>query len=191
MINGIDVSAWQGKTLSVKGLDFMFVKGTEGSGPNGYVNDKQHAQAANGRKSGLAIGFYHFLHPGNIWAQASYFVEQCDSVPGDMLVCDWETVGGPHGHAASCEEKDQFLRIVKQLRPGHKVGLYCNTDYWLHHDTTSQAGDFLWIAAPDVPHPPIRHPWLFWQNGERGGIDTDVCAFHNRAALRSWCGYTD
>lgn len=187
MINGIDVSAWQGKVPSLTGLDFMFVKGTEGTS---YTNPKQKAQAASGRKSGLALGFYHFLHPGSIFAQASYFVEECDSLPGDMLVCDWETVGGPHGHAASCEEKDQFLAIVKALRPHHKVGLYCNVDYWKNHDTTSDCGDFLWIAAPGTTHPPIRHPWLFWQTGESRGVDTDVCAFHTREALRSWCGYT-
>jgi GH25 family lysozyme M1 (1,4-beta-N-acetylmuramidase) len=187
MLHGIDVSAWQDETYSVSGLDFVFVKGTEGTG---YTNPKQKTEAARARKSGLAVGFYHFLHPGHIWAQASYFVEECDSEAGDMLVVDWETVGGPHGHYASCEEKDQFLRIVKELRPHHRVGLYCNVDFWKNHDTTSGCGDFLWIASPGVSHPPIRHPWLFWQTGEARGVDQDVCAFHTRAALRDWCGYT-
>lgn len=187
MIKGIDVSSYQDGTYSVSGLDFVFVKATEGLS---YVNPKQKAETARARKSGLALGFYHFLHPGHIYAQASYFVEQCLSLPGDMLVADWETC--EDGNHASNEEKDQFLRIVKELRPAHhKIGLYCNTDYWLNVDKTSQCGDFLWIAAPGTSHPPIRHPWMFWQTGERGGLDQDVCAMHSRAALRSWCGYTD
>jgi GH25 family lysozyme M1 (1,4-beta-N-acetylmuramidase) len=187
MINGIDVSSYQSATYSVRDLDFVFVKATEGTT---YVNPKQKAEAARARKAGLAVGFYHFLHPGHIYAQASYFVEQCDSVHGDMLVVDWETC--PDGNHASNEEKDQFLAAVRELRPDHhRIGLYCNTDYWLHVDKTSVCGDFLWIAAPGVTHPPIRHPWMFWQTGERGGVDQDVCALHSRAALRNWCGYGD
>lgn len=184
MINGIDVSSYQDGTYKTAGLDFAFVKATEGTT---YTNPKQKAETDRARKAGLVLGFYHFLHPGHIWAQAAYFVEECLSEPGDLLVVDWETVEGPHGHHASNEEKDQFLKIVKELRPQHhKIGLYCNTGFWLDVDTTSQCGDFLWIAAPGVAHPPIRHPWLFWQNGQRGGIDTDVCAFPTRTALKSW-----
>lgn len=187
MIKGIDVSSYQKTTFPTKGLDFGFVKATEG---HTYTNPKQKTEAKRLRDAGAAVGFYHFLHPGHIYAQAAYFVEQCDSVYGDMLVVDWETC--PDGNRASCEEKDQFLSIVKQLRPTHhKIGLYCNVDYWLHHDVDSKCGDFLWIAAPGVSHPPIRHPWLFWQTGVRGGIDQDVCAFPSRAALRTWCGYGD
>lgn len=185
MINGIDVASYQAGELDLGGLDFMFVKATEGTT---YVNPEQKAQAEQAREAGLAVGFYHFLHPGFIRDQASYFVEQCDSVYGDMLVVDWETTES--GNSASCEEKDQFLAVVKELRPAHhKIGLYCNTDFWLNIDTTSQCGDFLWIAAPGVTHPPIRHPWAFWQTGERGGVDVDVAGFFSRAALKSWCGY--
>ena len=187
MIKGIDVSSYQDpKDLDPAGLDFAFIKATEGTH---YVNPRMKEEAEWAREHNLAVGFYHFLHPGYIWAQASFFVEQCDSVPGDMLIVDWETTES--GNHASCQEKDQFLAAVKELRPNHRVGLYCNVDYWKNIDTTSRCGDFLWIAAPGVSHPPIRHPWLFWQTGESRGVDTDVCAFHNRPALRSWCGYTD
>lgn len=185
MIKGIDVSSYQSaKELDLTGLDFVMVKATEGTT---YVNPQQKAEAARARSSNLAVGFYHFLHPGYIWAQASFFVEQCDSVPGDMLIVDWETTES--GNHASCQEKDQFLAAVKELRPNHRVGLYCNVDYWKNVDTTSRCGDFLWIASPDG-YPPIVHPWLFWQTGERGGIDSDVCALHSLAALKTWCGYS-
>lgn len=186
MIKGIDVSSYQSDVakLDLAGLDFVMVKATEGTT---YVNPEQKAQAAKARDAGLAVGFYHFLHPGYTYAQASYFVEQCDSVHGDMLIVDWETT--ENGNHASCQEKDQFLAALKELRPEHhRRLLYCNVDYWKNIDTTSGCGDGLWIASPDG-YPPIVHPWLFWQTGERGGVDSDVSAFHSRDALRAWCGY--
>lgn len=187
MIGGIDVSGWNTETYSTSGANFVFVKATEG---RSYVNPKQGRQAAVARTAGLALGFYHFLVSGNINAQAAFFVEKCASVAGDMLVCDWETpVGG--GKPATNAEKDAFIREVKRLRPGHKVGLYCNLDYWKHHDTTSYAGDFLWIADPGhaAGDPNIRAKWLFHQYGQRGGIDQNVADFATRALLRTWCGY--
>lgn len=185
MINGIDVAIYQDATFATSGLDFVFIKATEG---RTYVNPKMGRQAATARTAGLAVGFYHFLHPGNIQAQAEAFVAKCASLEGDMLVCDWETTAD--GGRPTCAEKDQFLRAVKKLRPGHKVGLYCNTDYWLHRDNTSYAADFLWIADPDHAkgHPAIKAKWLFHQWGQRG-TDLDVAAFNSRSDLRNWCGY--
>ncbi|MEV8530103.1 GH25 family lysozyme [Streptomyces sp. NPDC052000] len=185
MIKGIDVSSYQDSQYPTAGYDFVFVKATEGTS---YINPKQDAQTMQARDHGLALGFYHFLHPGNIGAQAEYFVQQCDSVYGDMLVVDWETT--EDGSYASCAEKDQFLAAVRQLRPAHhRIGLYCNSYFWLNVDTTSESADFLWIAAPGTKRPPIQHPWLFWQTGENGGLDQNVCALESRAALRTWCGY--
>lgn len=188
MINGIDVASYQPDTFGTTGLDFLFVKATEGTS---YINPKQSRQAATARTAGLALGFYHFLHGGNIQAQAEYFVQQCASLEGDMLVCDWETPPLAGQAAATNAEKDAFLAAVKKLRPGHKVGLYCNTDYWLNRDRTSVCGDFLWIADPNHPagEPHIKHPWLFHQYAVQGGFDRNVGQFTDRAALKAWCGY--
>lgn len=186
MIKGTDVASYQPETFTTTGLDFVFVKATEGTS---YINPKQGRQAATARTAGLALGFYHFLHPGNVKAQAAYFVEKCASVEGDMLVCDWETTG--QGGRPSNADKDAFLREVKRLRPGHKVGLYANLDYWLHRDTTSYACDFLWIADPNhsAGKPGIRAKWTFHQYSQAGDLDRDICRFATRAQLRAWCGY--
>jgi len=186
MLKGIDVASHQADTFTTSGLDFVFVKATEGTT---YVNPKMGKQAATARTAGLALGFYPFLHPGSIPAQAAYFVDRCGSLQGDMLVCDWETTGT--GGRPSNAEKDAFVREVKRLRPGHKVGLYCNTDYWLHRDQTSYAGDFLWIADPNAPagKPRIKAPWRFHQYGISGATDRNVANFESRAALRAWAGY--
>lgn len=188
MIKGIDVASYQGETYPTSGLDFVFVKATQGTT---YINPKQGRQTATARTAGLALGFYHFLVGGNIPGQARYFVEKCASLPGDMLVCDWETPPPGQGRAATNAEKDAFIREVKRLRPGHKVGLYCNTDFWKNRDTTSYAGDFLWIADPNHPagKPGIKASWRFHQYSISGGTDRNVAVFVDRKALRAWCGY--
>lgn len=182
-VKGTDVSAYQASDYQTTGFDFVFIKATEGTS---YVNPRQAAQTARGRTAGLVVGFYHFLHPGNIEAQAKYFVAKAASVAGDILVCDWET--SPGGGRPTSAEKDQFLRAVKTLRPDHKVLLYCNTDYWLHRDTSSYCADGLWIADPNhtAGSPGIKASWLFHQYSEAGGLDRNLGNFTNKAALRAW-----
>jgi hypothetical protein len=134
----------------------------------------------------MVVGFYHFLWPGNITEQAQYFVEQCASVPGDPLAYDWETTTA--GTYASNREKDAFLAEVNKLRPDHMTGLYCNVNFWTGHDTTSDCGDFLWIAAPSATAgaPPIQHAWTFHQYSSHDSLDRNVADFTSQAALRTW-----
>ncbi|NGO69347.1 glycoside hydrolase family 25 protein [Streptomyces boncukensis] len=178
-IKGYDVSSYQSSTYSTKDVDFVIVKATEGTS---YINPKMTAQAAHARRHGLVVGFYHFLRPGDMRTQARYFVEQCTSRHGDPLWADWEDP------RVSCADKDRFLAEVKLLRGStHKVGLYCNTDYWLNRDTTSNAGDALWIAQYNGQpgKPSIRHPWLIHQYTNKP-IDTNIARFASRSALRAW-----
>lgn len=72
MLRGIDVSAYQSSTYSTEGLSFVFIKATEG---RSYTNPKLSAQTKDARDAGLVVGFYHFLWPGNLTAQAEYFVK--------------------------------------------------------------------------------------------------------------------
>ncbi|CAM5725409.1 Hydrolase OS=Streptomyces fumanus OX=67302 GN=GCM10018772_54250 PE=3 SV=1 [Streptomyces fumanus] len=94
MLRGIDVSAYQSATYSTDGLSFVFIKATEG---RTWVNSKLSAQTKRARDAGLVVGFYHFLWPGNLTAQAEYFVAKAPDRPGDILA-RWETrksAGGP------------------------------------------------------------------------------------------------
>lgn len=177
-VKGVDVASYQTSTFSTAGLAFVFVKATEGTT---YTNPKMTAQTAHARKAGCVVGFYHFLRPGNVKAQAAYFVEQAASVQGDPLFADWEDPD------VSNAAKDQFLAEVKRLRGStHRVGLYCNRDYWLNRDTTSQAGDALWIADyVTAGKPRIQAKWLFHQYTDEP-LDTNRGAFADKAALRAW-----
>lgn len=183
-IEGIDVSAYQPERPDLDGQDFVIVKATEG---RSYVNPRQEEQAATARAGGRVVGFYHFLWPGNIKEQARFFVEKCASELGDLLVCDWETTSD--GTRASCSEKDAFLAEVQRLRPDrHRVLLYCNLDFWWHHDTTSGCADGLWIADPSAAagHPRQQHPWTIHQYAVSGGYDRNVARFGSRAEMRAW-----
>ncbi|MBL1086683.1 muramidase [Streptomyces actinomycinicus] len=183
MLHGIDVSAYQSSSYATNGLSFVFVKATEG---RSYVNPRLAAQTKRGRDAGLVVGFYHFLWPGNLTAQAEYFVQHAPERRGDILAVDWETTGD--GTRASNAEKDRFIRKVKELRPHNRVVLYTNRDFWLTVDTTSYAGDALWIADyVSAGKPRIKAKWLFHQYTS-DPHDKDVANFATAAALREWAG---
>jgi GH25 family lysozyme M1 (1,4-beta-N-acetylmuramidase) len=158
MLHGIDVSAFQ-SSYATDGLSFVFIKATEG---RSYVNPRLAAQTKRGRDAGLVVGFYHFLWPGHITAQAEYFLRHAPDRPGDVLAVDWENTG--EGTHASNAEKDRFIRKLKEMRPDNRVVLYCNRHFWLNIDTTSNAGDGLWIADyVAAGKPRIKAKWRFHQ----------------------------
>ncbi len=184
-VKGIDVASYQSSTPGTSGLSFLFTKATQGTN---YVNPRMASQASTARKAGLVVGFYHFLVTGNIQKQAEYFVTKAASQEHDVLACDWENDPATGKHA-SCAEKDAFIKAVKKLRPTHKVVLYCNLSFWKSIDTTSYAGDGLWIADPSAAagHPRVTHSWVFHQYGI-SGTDVEVANFSSKAALAKWAG---
>ncbi|MEQ8142575.1 glycoside hydrolase family 25 protein [Streptomyces sp. OP7] len=183
MLHGIDVSSYQSETYDTDGLSFVFIKATEG---RSYVNPKLSAQTKRARDAGLVVGFYHFLWPGNLTEQAEYFVSKAPERRGDILAVDWERTGS--GTRASNAEKDRFIRKVKELRPHNKVVLYSNRDFWLNVDTTSYAGDGLWIADyVTAGKPRIKADWRFHQYTD-DPLDKNVADFSSGSALREWAG---
>ncbi len=183
-VNGIDVAAYQSSDYPTSGLDFVFVKATEG---HSYTNPRHGAQVATARAAGLLVGHYHFARAGSMSAQADYFLAHAGAKPGDVLAFDWEDT------AVSGDEKDTWLRYVLRKAPGHRVILYANRDFWLHRDRTSFCASGLWIADPSAPkgHPRVEHPWLFHQYSEAGGLDHNVGTFADRNALTAWAHMED
>lgn len=181
MLHGIDVSAFQSSSYDTGGLSFAFIKATEG---RSYVNSRLAAQTKTARDAGLVTGFYHFLWPGNLTAQAEYFLSHAPDRPGDILAVDWEVTGD--GTHASNAEKDTFIRKLRALRPDNRVVLYTNRDYWLNIDTTSYAGDGLWIADyVSAGKPRIKAKWLFHQYTSEPH-DKNVANFDSKADLKEW-----
>lgn len=180
MLHGVDVSSHQ-SDYSTDGLDFVIVKATEG---RSYINPRRDAQSEKARNADCVVGFYHFLWPGNIAAQARYFVDNSTSGDGDILACDWERTSA--GTYASNAQKDAFLREVKKLRPNQRVILYCNRDFWLNRDTTSYVGDGLWIADyVTAGKPRIRADWAFHQYTSTP-LDKNIGDFADKESLVKW-----
>ncbi|MHC5263956.1 glycoside hydrolase family 25 protein [Streptomyces sp. UC4497] len=182
MLRGIDVSSHQ-STFDTDGLSFVFIKATEG---RSYVNPRLAAQTKRARDADCVVGFYHFLWPGNLKAQAEYFVSKSPEKVGDLLAVDWETTG--EGTHASNAEKDKFIREVKRLRPNHRVLLYCNRNYWLTKDSTSYAGDGLWIADyVSAGKPRIQADWVIHQYTD-SPLDKNIADFESKNAMKEWAG---
>ncbi|MEE1840192.1 GH25 family lysozyme [Streptomyces sp. NPDC007076] len=180
MLHGVDVSSHQA-SFDTDGLDFVFIKATEG---RSYTNPNLAEQVKRARDADCVVGFYHFLWPGNINAQAEYFLSRTPEKAGDLLAVDWEQNG--EGERASNAEKDHFIREVKRLRPHYKVLLYCNRYFWLNYDTTSYAGDGLWIADyVTAGKPRIKATWRIHQYTDEP-LDKDVAAFSSRSAMVAW-----
>lgn len=188
-IHGVDVSAYQSETYSTAGIDFVFVKATEGLT---YTNPRLAAQTKRARDAGLVVGFYHYPHMANDpVAEADYFLKKAPVRAGDVIVFDWEGYDTANKGVTKSRQvayRDAWLAYVKGRLPTHRVGMYCNTDYWLNVDKTSNCGDFLWIATGGKPagQPGIDYAWTFHQYSTAGGIDHDVAAFTDRAALSDW-----
>ncbi|MGW0884088.1 GH25 family lysozyme [Streptomyces sp. NPDC002671] len=181
MLHGIDVSSFQSSSYSTDGLSFAFIKATEG---RSYVNPRLAHQTGTAREARLVVGFYHFLWPGNLTAQAEHFLQHAPERPGDILAVDWETTDD--GTHATNAEKDAFIRKLKHLRPDNRVVLYCSRDFWLNVDTTSYAGDGLWIADyVTAGKPRIKAHWRFHQYTSQPH-DKDVAHFADVDELRGW-----
>lgn len=162
---------------------FGWVKATEGKS---YVNPDYDEQLRKARDHNQVVGHYHWLNDGDISAQVNWFVNNADVRPGEMIACDWEDPSNP-----TTAQKDQWIKTIQHEYPDNRVGLYCNRDWWLNHDTTSFAGDYLWIANyTTAPDPGIEYDWLFWQFS-REPMDQNRGRFDSEADLRAWAGCGD
>jgi len=175
-IEGKDVSGFQPGFSPAAGDDFVIIKASEGTG---YRNPDRAGQVLRSRVGGRTIGWYHYLHRGNIPAQAAYFVATSGIEDADLLICDWEGSAIP-----SSAEKDAFIKAVKVLRPHSRVGLYCNGYTWKSVDTSGYCGDFLHIAYYSSTAPAIKAPWVIWQYSDGNGkLDHNVARFPTRGAM--------
>lgn len=196
MIYGLDVSNYQPERFPLElsdgtPVDFVIIQVTRGMVG---VNEKWIGQLAWARQHDLAVGFYHFGTIESPDAQARRFSDMVEPflLPGDSLWYDWEASGTPRT-APTNEQKDQFIKELKLLRPKKKVGLYCNVDFWKNRDTTDYCGDALWIASwsttgVGLVDPPIEHPWVIHQYDDGPVVDHDRAKFGHREDMKVWGG---
>jgi lysozyme len=176
-VRGVDVSRYQGEidwpVLADQGIDFAFVKATEGSS---HVDERFEANWAGAQETDLVVGAYHFLSfesPGE--TQAANVVEHVPATPGTLPpVVDAEYYGDFAADPPSVAEIRGILDpLLADLEDhyGAPPILYTTQEFRERYLGDDYDRYPLWIRAvaltPDVP----RHEWEFWQYSDRETLD--------------------
>lgn len=185
---GQDWASYQSPNPDVSGINFAFIKVTEGLT---YVNPHWEAQRAHAHAAGLVVGLYAYPHMANSpQAELQRFLQVAQPVAGELLCLDWEGYDSANQTVSRSRQfayKEDWLHRAATAAPHNATGMYCNVDYWRNVDTTGFFGDFLWIATADraAGDPGIQAPWLFHQYSA-AGVDRDFCRLPSTAALKAW-----
>lgn len=185
---GVDVSSYQGDVdwpvLTGQGVDFAFIKATEGSGLQDrfFLQNWENAQAA-----GIRVGAYHFFSydsPG--LTQAENFISMVPVTPGMLPpVVDIEFYGDNLKDPPELEHVRSILDpLLARLEEyyGQKPILYATyRSYRLYLQSGYEAYP-LWFSSPVAV--PLGKDWSFWQyshsahldgyRGSEGRIDLNV-----------------
>ena len=165
---GVDVSAYQGRidwqNLREQGVDFAFIKATEGSSlQDRYFADNWAAAQA----AGLRVGAYHFFSydsPGE--TQADNFIAAVPVTEGALPpVVDIEFYGE---YLDTPPEKERVRAILDPLLErleahyGVKPILYVTYRSYYRYIAGGGYGDYpIWCSSPTVF--PLVPGWDFWQ----------------------------
>lgn len=177
-VKGVDVSAYQGdidwNTLSKQGIEFAFIKATEGSS---FIDEKFNINYQNASKTNLKIGAYHFFsYDSEGSTQADNFIR---TVPKEdnMLppVIDVEFYGDKYKDIPNVEETQKQLNILLQKLEDYyekKPIIYATYKAYNLYIAHSFKDNYIWIR--DVyfrPKLKDNREWTFWQYTDRARLD--------------------
>ncbi len=174
-VHGADVSQYQGEidfiALADQGLDFVFIKATEGSI---YVDKcfRQNLEAV--QQSSLRFGFYHFFSfDSPAETQAENFIANVPII-SKMLppVIDVEYYGDYFSNPPDVETTRQELKTLIDLLESHygvKPILYSTQRAYHRYIQDAFSDCKLWIR--DVYLPPVCADWTFWQYTDRAKLN--------------------
>jgi hypothetical protein len=187
-IRGTDISGWQPGNVNLAGLDFVYVKATQGTWK---VNANHDAQVAQARACGLVVGHYHFPAWGDPRAEARAFVSASGWQPGEFMVLDIENSPQTPWPADPVTWCCAFVQEVARL-----IGIWC-MDYagpnvrssWNWAPLAALGGGLIDPEYNNVG-PSSSAPWAnvaMWQNADTNqtGGDSDIF-FGDRATLAAY-----
>jgi hypothetical protein len=185
---GIDLSSYQGDIspavaagLKNAGIEFAFVKATQGGGTNGYTNPDAHQQVNALRVAGIRVGLYHFVTVADtVSDQVQHFLPFAQALGGSdlPLALDIEQTD-PAGWA---DLATKVMAIAMQIEAEPTVVrcplalLYANLNFY-RNLVGFPWGRLVWLADPNPGAP--HEPCLVLQSAPRpeGGlsnVDPDV-----------------
>lgn len=177
-VAGIDVSAHNGaidfNKVKADGIDFVFIKATEGSD---FRDTRFNENYAKARRAGLKTGAYHFFRFDRDGVeQAQNLLSALGGKKPELGVAiDVEKHGNVEG-VDSTLIADRLIRMTEFLNlVGYRVTLYSNRDGYLDYIQKSVPGANLWICS--FSPNPGNLEWTFWQydhHGKVNGIEGDV-----------------
>ncbi len=193
-VRGIDVSHYQGEidweAVAGQGIDFAYVKATEGSS---HVDERFAGNMAGAREAGVFAGAYHFFSfdsPGA--SQAEHFLGTIGAVGSGMVpAVDVEFYGDKEKNPPDADGVDRelgdFLDRVEAAW-GRKPVIYATREAWELYIRGRFEEYPLWIrdiwTKPDLGDGSERETgaegmdgdnrpegWMFWQYTNRGRLD--------------------
>lgn len=170
-LRGVDVSEYQGvidwETLSAQGIDFAFIRATEGSG---YVDARFFANWAEAAKTGLRVGAYHFFSFDSAGkTQAESFLSALEKRESMLPpAVDVELYGdykkSPKPGESVRAELDILLEALTEACQTKPI-LYATQAAYDLYLKGRYEGYPLWIRSVYFP-PPVAG-WTFWQYSDR------------------------
>lgn len=164
---GVDVSVYQGSVnwpvLAAQGVDFAFMKATEGSS----LQDTRFSENwSNAQAAGIRVGAYHFFSydsPGE--TQADNFIDAVPVTAGALPpVVDIEFYGDnlndPPDKAAVHAILNPLLSRLEE-HYGQKPILYVTYRSYALYLREGYEDYPLWVSSPMVA--PLGMDWSFWQ----------------------------
>lgn len=176
-VMGVDVSHYQGdidwETLSGEGIDFAFIKATEGST---YVDPCYDYNAREAAKTGLKIGAYHFFSfdsPGG--TQAENFISTVGSGDGMLPpTVDLEPYGKyRRGLPPKDEVKPELDALLEALEAyyGKSPIIYTTERAYKMYLAGGYEEYDIWIRnVLTAPKLSDSREWRFWQYSDRGRL---------------------
>ena len=176
-VRGVDVSAHQGvidwPTLAAQGVEFAFVKATEGSG---FTDARFSFNVLQARNAGLRVGAYHFFSfESSGDAQADNFIAVVEPFAGMLPpVVDLEYYAGFFDDPPAAEPvRAELDALLERLRTHYGVQpiLYVTEASYTRYiaGVPAYAGLDIWIRS--VYRRPRLEGWTFWQYSNRARLD--------------------
>lgn len=174
-LDGIDVSHYQGdidwEKIKEQGIDFAFIKATEGSS---YVDQCFDGNWNEAGRTSIMLGAYHFFSfDSDGKEQAEHFIDTVGELSGKLApVIDVEYYGDKEKDPPNKEVVQAQLAVMLDLLEEHyHVKPIIYTTYKAYRDFIK--GEFeeypLWIR--NVYYPPVFIKWTFWQYTDRAVLD--------------------
>ena len=174
-VRGVDVSHYQGsidwRVLSGQGIDFAYIKATEGSS---FVDPQFERNWTEASNTELRIGAYHFFSfESSGEAQANHFLKHITKAERMLPpAVDVEPYGVYRGKEALDSRVMSELKVwlaMVEAEMGVKPVVYTVKAY--HEQLQEELPGYdLWIRRV-YSSPPAEIEWMFWQYSNRMRLD--------------------